>query len=141
MQRTRTRRPRKLLPGAPRRTRGTSPPFPQRTPRQHTQMPKLPRIILRALHLGNHLPADLAASHAPLIRSTGPVSLSGRHGRHAAVGWIGHVGHVLVVVGWCLIGGVGGDVGIGLWWGVVVFALEEEDECADEQEEEGGATD
>ena len=141
MQRTRTRRPRKLLPGAPRRTRGTSPPFPQRTPRQHTQMPKLPRIILRALHLGNHLPADLAASHAPLIRSTGPVSLSGRHGRHAAVGWIGHVGHVLVVVGWCLIGGVGGDVGIGLRWGVVVFALEEEDECADEQEEEGGATD
>ena len=48
---------------------------------------------------------------------------------------------MLVVVGWCLIGGVGGDVGIGLRWGVVVFALEEEDECADEQEEEGGATD
>ena len=48
---------------------------------------------------------------------------------------------MLVVVGWCLIGGVGGDVGMGLRRGVVVFALEEEDECADEQEEEGGATD
>jgi hypothetical protein len=95
-------------------------------------MPKLPRIVLRALHLGNHLPADLAASHAPLIRCTGPVSRSGCHGRHAAVGRVGHVGHVLVVVGWCLIGGIGGDVGLGLRWGVIVFALEEEDECANE---------
>jgi hypothetical protein len=104
--RTRTRRPRKLLPRAPRRTRRTSAPFPQRAPRQHTQMPKLTRVILRALHLSNHLPADLAASHAPLIRSTSPISLPGCHGRHAAIGRVGHVGHVLVVVGWCLVGGV-----------------------------------
>ncbi len=47
---------------------------------------------------------------------------------------------MLVVVGRCLVGGVGGDVGVCLWWGVVVFALEEEDECANEQEEERGAS-
>ena len=71
--RTRTRRPRKLLSGTPsRRTPRTSAPsprcqIPQRSPTQRTQMSKLAHLrTLRALHLRNHLSADLAASHASL---------------------------------------------------------------------------